>query len=127
MFIPPKASRLCLYLRLQESHVVAEDVEPLRAPGGEALHEPRQEGVRVEELVATPDGEGKGEVVRLTKAEEDVHDGAAGALVDFEENNVSLGLTRLPLRGDPSGLLAFSKSHLVTLRDFCPAREKSSL
>lgn len=126
-FAPPKASRLCQYLRLQESHVVAEDVEPLRAPRGEALHEPCQEVAWVEELVATPNGEGEGEVVRLTKAEEDIHDGAAGALVDFQENNVSLGLTRLPLRGDPSGLLVFFKCHLLNLRDFCPAWEKSPL
>lgn len=107
--------------------MVAEDVELPRAPGGEALHEPRKKVAWVGELVTTPDGEGKGEVVRLAEAEEDIHDGAAGTLVDFQEDNVSLGLTLLPVRGDPSGLVAFSRCHLFNLRDFCPAWEKSLL
>lgn len=122
-----KVPWICPYLRLQEPHVVAEDVEPPRAPGGEALHELGQEVVGVEELVATPHREGEGKVVPLAEAEEDVHDSAAGTLVDFEENNVGLGFTPFPLRGDPLGLLAFTKSHLVTFRDFCPAWGKSSL
>lgn len=87
--------------------MVAEDVEAPGAVRGEALHEPGQEVVWVVELEAPAPGEGEGEVVRLPEAEQDVHDGAAGALVDFQENNVSLGLARLPFRGDPSGLLIF--------------------
>lgn len=103
--------------------MVAQYVELRRLLRGEALHEPRHEVVWVEELVATPEWEGKGEIVHLTKAEEDVHDSAAGTLVDLQENDVGLGFAHF-LKEGVFYLPTIPQGHHIC-RDFCPAREQS--
>ena len=87
----------------------ARDIE-MRAPApGEVLHQAGLEADRVEEMGGLLGRQSKGEVVRPPEAEQNVHDGAADALGDLQEEQVSPGLAAACLGEHQGAVLACSR------------------
>ena len=91
------------------AQVPARDIE-MRAPApGEVLHQAGLEADRVEEMGGLLGRQSKGEAVRPPEAEQNVHDGAADALVDLQEEQVGPGLAAACLGEHQGAGLAWSR------------------